>query len=452
MKVWCSKSCVVASALWLGACGESPAAAPGAEVSQGGSTAGTAGTAGTAASQPQGGVPSNGGAGAAGSQGGSVSASGGADANTGGASPLSSIGKCTLPSAAKLSDLEAAYAKWKADLVTPDGAGGFLRVRRPNSGTINSSNSEGTAYGMELAAYMNDQTLFDALWQYEQLHRGQNGLMEWEIGPDGTTTGSGAASDGDEDMALALVMADKKWGGAGSLKDTYKSYATQLIDLIWQHEVDPDRGYVLAPGDQFGGGAVINISYFAPAYYRVFGKFTGKTADWDRVVSSSYKVLTATLNDANKNASNGLVPAWSTPEGVPMAPTGSDHPTYHQLDSCRTPFRVAQDYCWFEEPRALDYLAKIGSFYTTIQAPNIVDGYNLDGSVYPGSSLHLAAFIGGAGVGAMAVPSLTALRDDSYGLLAAWAPLIGGSQYYNESWSVLSLLMMTGRFIEPTSL
>jgi hypothetical protein len=133
-----------------------------------------------------------------------------------------------------------------------------------------------------------------------------------------------------------------------------------------------------------------------------------------------------------------------------MAPPGSGHPTYHQLDSCRTPFRIAQDYCWFEEPRALEYLGKIGGFYTNIQAANIVDGYNLDGSAYPGSSLHLAAFIGGAGVGAMAVPALAALRNDSYGLLTAWGPLLGGSQYYNESWSVLSLLMMSGRFIEPT--
>jgi hypothetical protein len=72
--------------------------------------------------------------------------------------------------------------------------------------------------------------------------------------------------------------------------------------------------------------------------------------------------------------------------------------------------------------------------------------------VYAGASLHLAAFIGGAGVGAMAVPELEQLRNDSYQLLAAWGPLLGGSQYYNESWTVLSLLMMTGAFVEPTSL
>ena len=413
-----------------------------------GSGTSAGGASGTSAGGASSGGSASGGAGTA--AGGSAGTAAGGEAGAGPA--LQPLGKCALPSGAKRADLETTYAKWKTDLVTADGAGGFLRVRRPNSGTVNSSNSEGTAYGMELAVYMNDQALFDALWQYEQLHLGKNGLMEWEIGPTGETTGSGAASDGDEDMALALVMADKKWGGKGSLKDTYKSYATKQIDLIWQHEVDTTRGNVLTPGDQFGGGAVINISYFAPGYYRVFGKYTGKSEQWNRVVESSYGVLAATLNANNKNATNGLVPAWSTPEGVPMAPPQSDHPTHHQLDSCRTPFRIAQDYCWFEEPRALDYLRKIGAFYSNIQAANIVEGYNLDGSVYAGASLHLAAFIGGAGVGAMAVPELGQLRNDSYQLLAAWGPLLGGSQYYNESWTVLSLLMMTGAFIEPTSL
>ena len=357
-----------------------------------------------------------------------------------------------MASTAVFADAQARYQNWKTDLLTADGAGGFLRVRRPNSGTqINSSNSEGIAYGLEIAVYMDDQETFDKLWQYEQLHLGKNGLMEWEIAPDGGTLSGGAASDGDEDMAFALVMADKKWGGKGSLPDTYLNYAKKQIDLIWQHEIDHSLGDVLIPGDQFGNGAVINISYFAPAYYRIFGQVTGKTAEWNRTVETSYDVLEATLTQANKNASNGLVPAWSTPAGAPMAPSGTSHPTHHQLDSCRTPFRIAQDYCWFGEPRALAYLEKINAFYAGVGAAQIVEGYNLDGTVFSGASLHLAAFVGGAGVGAMATPQHAKLRDEAYVALAGWQTLIGGSIYYNESWSMLSLLMMSGKFEDLTA-
>ena len=322
--------------------------------------------------------------------------SGGATGTGGNATPPG-LGACTVPPAAKFADVQATYDKLKTDLLTSDGAGGFMRIKRPNSGNppYNSSNSEGIAYGMLIAVYMDDQTVFDNLWKYEQLHLGQNGLMDWEINPEGTApTGTGAATDGDEDMAFALVMADKKWGGKGTLSDTYLNVAKKQIDLIWQFEVDHTRNDVLMPGDSFGGGQVINISYFAPAYYRVFGQVTGKTAEWNRVVESSYQALSASLNATNKNTTNGLVPAWSTPDGVPMAPSGTSHPTNHQLDSCRTPFRFGQDACWFNEPRAFAYLDKISAFYSTVGAANIVDAYELNGTPAAGASLHLAAFVG----------------------------------------------------------
>jgi endo-1,4-beta-D-glucanase Y len=374
----------------------------------------------------------------------------GTSAGSSGASPsapMSSLGACTLPASADPAAARELYARWKTDLLTRDGAGGFVRVRRPNSGTqLNSSNSEGTAYGMLLAVYSDDQPTFDGLWQYAQLYLNKNGLMEWEIGPDGKVIGSGAASDGDIDMAFALVMADRRWGGRGSLADTYANHATRLIDALWKFEIDHARGDTLMPGDQFDGAKIVNISYFSPAYFRVFGEATGRIADWQRVVDSSYRVLEATLNATNRNAENGLVPAWSTPEGTPMAPPNSGHPTHHQLDSCRTPFRIAQDYCWFGEPRALAYLEKIGAFHERVGVAKLVDGYQLDGTVFPGASLHLAAFVAGAGVGAMAIPRLAAVRDDAYREIVQWSPLLGGSEYYNKSWSVIGALMLTGQF------
>jgi endo-1,4-beta-D-glucanase Y len=359
-------------------------------------------------------------------------------------------GMCTLPPAASDAALQAAYARWKTDLVTSDGAGGFQRVKRPNSGNpFNSSNSEGIGYGMIAAVYLDDQNLFDNLWKYEQLWIQTDGLMNWEINPQGTAaSGTGAATDGDEDMAFALVMADKKWGGRGSLATTYLDAAKKQIGAIWANEVDHNLGDVLAPGDQFGGAQIINISYLAPAYYRIFGQVTGNVADWNRVVESSYRVLQAALNTANGNANNGLVPAWSTPAGVPMAPPGK--PTNYQLDSCRTPFRIAQDYCWNNEARALAYVQQISGFYAGIGATHLVDGYALNGTPMPNTGLALAAFVGPAGAAAMATPPYFKLRDDAYAAVASLT-LLGDSLYYNESWTVLSLLMMNGRLVDLTA-
>ena len=410
--------------------------AGGATAHAGGSGGGLGGGSGGAAGAPDGGARDA-----------NATADAAADAGT---RFVPGLGMCVLPPAASDAALQAAYARWKTDLVTSDGAGGFQRVKRPNSGNpFNSSNSEGIGYGMIAAVYLDDQTLFDNLWKYEQLWIQSDGLMNWEINPQGTAaSGTGAATDGDEDMAFALVMADKRWGGRGSLATSYLDAAKKQIGLIWTNEVDHNLGDVLAPGDQFGGAQIINISYLAPAYYRIFGRVTGNVDDWNRVVESSYRVLEAALNMANGNASNGLVPAWSTPAGVPMAPPGK--PTNYQLDSCRTPFRIAQDDCWFAEPRALAYVQKISGFYAGIGATHLVDGYALDGTPMPNTGLALAAFVGPAGVAAMATPPDFKLRDDAYAAVASLT-LLGDSLYYNESWTVLSLLMMTGHLADLTT-
>ena len=380
---------------------------------------------------------------------GGVTATGGA-AGASTAVTIPGAGHCVPPAAAKPADAQAAYAKWIADLVTSDGAGGFLRVKRPNSSgaEVNSTVSEGIGYAMLLAVYANDQTSFDKFWKYANLWLDSNGLMNWYINAAGTQVlGTGAASDGDEDMAFALVMADKRWGGQGSLSTTYLAAAKKLIDAIWQHEVDHGRNDVLTPGDQFADGSVINISYFAPAYYRVFARVSGNTG-WNQTVETTYAVITATLNAQNGNASNGLVPAWSTPAGVPMAPAGTSDPTYHQLDSCRTPFRIGEDYCWNADSRALTYLQKISGFYAGVTVAAMVDGYDLNGNPHAQSVTaggpRAASFVGGAGVGAMAAGSTyAALRDDAYASVATLSDL-AGSTYYQESWTALSLQMMAG--------
>jgi len=359
---------------------------------------------------------------------------------------------CTYPTNANNADVMAAYQDWKNTVVTADGAGGFLRVKKPDSGTvIGSTVSEGMGYGMLLAVYMDDQPLFDALWKYEQIHLNGNGLMNWEISPDGGVTagGSGGATDGDEDMAFALAMADLQWGGRGTLSDTYLNHAKKLIDAIWNFEVDHSRQDMLKPGDQWGDVDVTNPSYFAPAYYRVFGPLTGKTAEWTRVLDTSYAILEKSLNTASGNADNGLVPAWCSSSGVPGGAAGA--PLNFQNDATRTPFRIAEDYCFSNEARAKTYLGKISSFYAGVGVANITNGYDLNGTPHPEkvfpAGLQAASFVGPAGVGAMHSAQYQSFIDQAYAELAT-LKLSAGTIYYQKSWTALSLLMLTGNLLD----
>ena len=363
---------------------------------------------------------------------------------------------CIYPKDADPEKASEAYQAWYGATVTAEGAGGFLRIEKPDSGSvIGSTVSEGIGYGMILAVYMGDQDLFDNLWKYEQSHLNDHGLMDWEIGPDNqiTSGGHGAATDGDEDMAWALVMADRQWGGSGSLDRTYLDHAKALIDLILQYEVDVARGYLLKPGDQWGDVDITNISYFAPAYYRVFGQVSGKADEWNQVIAGNYDILERSLNAASGNQDNGLVPAWCNSAGEPVEAFGGA-PTHFQNDSTRTPFRVGQDYCYFGEPRAKAYLAKISSFYAGIGASAIVDGYELDGPPRPERAVdgaQAASFVGPAGVGAMSDAGYQTLLDDAYSAVAT-LELDAGTIYYQKCWTALSLLMMTGNLVDFTQL
>ncbi len=371
---------------------------------------------------------------------------------------------CTYPTRYLNSDVQAAYTQWYSDTVTSNGAGGFLRIQRlpsdqggvPSGSTV----SEGIGYGMLIAVYMNQQALFDGLWQYEQAHLDQFGLMNWSIGPDGTVnpmpnSGLGGATDADEDMAFALVMADKQWGGQGTLSKPYKTFALQQIQTIWANEIFNYKEVI--PGDLWGppkSGGNINISYFAPAYYRVFAALDPPDAgpggdNWNAAITSSYAILNASLTGSSGNQGNGLVPAWCSDTGGGPAQAGQ--PTNYQYDSCRTPFRIGLDWCWNGNTSAQTYVALTSGFFSGVGAANIADGYMLNGTPEPAHPGMLsAAFVGPAAVGAMSSSTYQPFLDSAYAEVATLKLMAGGT-YYEDSWTILSMLMMSANFLDYTA-
>ncbi len=354
--------------------------------------------------------------------------------------------------------MERALARWREEIVTSEGARGFLRARRPDTpdGQANSTVSEGIAYGMIIAVMVDDQPLFDNFWQYALEFSNSRGLMSWYVAPDGgAALGSGAATDADEDMAYALVMAARQWGGRGSLRETYLSYARRHIDLIYELEVDhgqwPD---MLLPGDEWRGQNVFNPSYFAPQQYRIFAEVSGNQG-WQRVIERGYAVVEASLNERNQNRDNGLVPAWCDAAGTPVEAFPGAMTNY-QYDSARLPFRIAQDFADSEDPRARRYLARVSAFFAGIGADAIVDGYTLAGAPAPDPRAQQpnpgsAVFVGSAAVGAMHDRRYQPFIDVAYARVRS-GELLARSRYYNHSWTVLSLLMLSGNlttFPEP---
>lgn len=361
---------------------------------------------------------------------------------------------CAYPSAASATDVLTAFRAYREEIVTSVGARGFARARRPDTpdGIQNTTVSEGIAYGMLIAVMLDDQPLFDAFFGYALELFNDKGLLAWYLAPDGAKAlSTDAASDADEDIAWALAMAHRQWGGRGALRETYEDHARRQIDRIWEHEVDHGAfPHLFKPGDEWRPD-VFNPSYFAPNQYRLFGELSGNRAGWQAVVDVGYAVVEASLNAASGNQHNGLVPAWCDTRGVPVeAFPGAE--TNYQTDSARLPFRLAQDFAFHREPRALAYLQKTSAFFASLGADAIGDGYHLDGRPCPDRktaqpNAGSAVFVGGAAAGAMHDARYQPFLDAAYARLRT-GQLLARSRYYNHSWTVLSLLLLSGNFVE----
>jgi endo-1,4-beta-D-glucanase Y len=323
------------------------------------------------------------------------------------------------------SAVQSAYTFWKNKFVTSTGAGGFLRVQRTENG--NDTVSEGIGYGMLAAVYMGDQATFDGLLGYAKAHVDARGLMNWHITAGGTTASDGANSalDGDEDIAWALLMASDQW-----TTTSYYDDASTMIDAMYFNAIAPNN--TLNIGDAAGTQPGTHPDYFSPAYYRVFAT-ASRNPGWMAVIDRNYTVL------SQVTGTYGLVPDTSNPAGTVSGNYG--------YDACRTPWRIAMDWCFNAEPRAQTYLQKIGGFFNNIGggAGNITDGYNPSSGAAT-SNNHNMAFIGPAGVAGMTGFSTLMNGAFTYGNSNN-----GGDQnYFPQSLRVVTMLMMSGNFLDYT--
>ncbi|HRU38461.1 MAG TPA: CIA30 family protein, partial [Candidatus Goldiibacteriota bacterium] len=322
-------------------------------------------------------------------------------------------------------ELNNKYAQWKASYVTTSGANGYRRVVSPEAinGYANCTVSEGIGYGMLLAAYFNDQALFNDLWAYKEWRNDGNQLMNWLIDSSGTVRGNNSATDADTDIAFALLKANERWGGYGAL-------ATAEINKIMTNCVAGDRS--LKPGDMFDDYEY--PSYYAPAFYRQFGTHVSQVTFWNDVIN-----MCNTHLQTGRNASYGIADET-------LNNNGSRRYDNYKYNSCRIPWRYAIDYVWYGTTFSGNQINMMAGFFNGKGLTNIVDGYDVGNGNAIGS-IHNAAFVGPAGCSMMYSSTyntqLTS-TDPNVGYYQHTMNFSIPSTYYNASLQMLSLLLMSG--------
>jgi endoglucanase len=334
------------------------------------------------------------------------------------------------PAGADHKDVQAAYNIFVSKYYEESGALARIKWDMPNQ-TV----SEGIGYGMLIMAYMdnaanNTQGKFDKLWAYYQNFLNGNGFMHWKVNGFTGLAESNGATDGDLDVAFALVLAYYQWGDA-----KYKTAATSMMAKIWQHEVNAAK--VLKPGDAFDNPK--NPSYFAAAAIGLFKKIAWDANDWGAVLTANY----AHVKSA-QNATTGLVPDWTQDNGSPDA----RGPNY-TFDASRTPWRMALAYLWYGDAAAKDIANKMNGWIKSATAgePSAIgSGYQLTGTKI--GNFNLPTYLGPFATGAMVDAAHQAWLDACYKKLATF---IDDDNYYNESLQLISLLTLTGNMLDFSS-
>ena len=240
------------------------------------------------------------------------------------------------------------YATWKVNYLRNAGGNYWVKYDATNS-TV----SEAHGYGMVLAAYMADRAVFNSMLRYFKGHPSATSphLMSWKQtlknGVMVNIEGQDSATDGDLDIAYALLLADIQWGSAGVYK--YKAEALAVMHDILAHEVNATTN-TLTPGDWASGADANHTrpSDFMTGHVLSFAKAdTVNAARW-RLVHDKIAAITA-YQIANGSALTGLMPDFMVKSGVNFVPVPGNYlETAHDGDfsynACRTPWRLAMSH------------------------------------------------------------------------------------------------------------
>ena len=134
---------------------------------------------------------------------------------------------------------------------------------RPGVDPLSKSLVEAQGFAMVAVAYMGDKDLFDSLYAYyksKQTNEGC-GLMGWKVNGCDNFEDRGSATDGDIDVACALIVADWQWPDAG-----YKQKAKDLINTLKRMIATCGDKLAVYPGcgngRPWGGCDETDISYY----------------------------------------------------------------------------------------------------------------------------------------------------------------------------------------------
>lgn len=359
-------------------------------------------------------------------------------------------------------DVVAVYERWKKNYLTEDiGVKGLYYIKYQQDPKKAVTVSEAHGYGMVTLVYMAGADLlakdyFDGMFYFFKAHpsNGNPKMMNWQQGiKDGkvVSVGGSSATDGDLDIAYALLLADKQWGSTGKIN--YKAEALSVIDAL-KESIVHHKYKTLKMGDwATREGSRVNDatrpSDFMLQHMKAFKAATGDPI-WDTVVGNTYSVINHIFT--NYSSKTGLLPDFAEYQNGNFIPAighllEDKSDGSYSYNSARTPWRIGTDYVTTGDTRAKAELSALNSWIRAAskgKPENIYAGYDLDGKMMTGRNYqdltYQAPFMVSAMIDGSNQTWLNSLWDNA---------VKNHNSYFGDSIAMLSIITASGNWWTP---
>ncbi len=328
-------------------------------------------------------------------------------------------------------------------------------VRFP--GTAYATVSEGVGYGMLITVLMagydpQARTYFDGLFKtargrpaYGHMNAGRPAgayLLEWRLAMNMDSAGEGwNATDGDLDIAFALLMAHRQWGSAGAIN--YRQEALNTIGAM--------KTINFAPSGEPRGPQRENTrtSDHMIGHFRAFRKATGD-GFWDLAIDRCHALITGIIARYSPTARlqpGFIVDCMSQPAPSPGNLIEGPYEGIYDGNAVRNPWRWGTDYLYSGDTR---WKAIVNDMTTFLKNecngdPFTIGGlYNLNGTVNGGR--YFAEIV----VGPLTVGCMVDAAHQAF-LNTLWTANTGNftTDYYDSELQLIPLIVASGNWWNP---
>lgn len=353
------------------------------------------------------------------------------------------------------------YKYWKGANLREAGSttGGYYIYTQGTSGPNTVTVSEAHGYGMIAFALMagtgsyadkDAKKYFDGMYDFFKDHvsRYSNYLMTWAIQTNGSggeiKTSGGTATDGDLDIAYALVLAHYQWGSQGRIN--YLGEAKNVINAIKAYEMNPNNKRVMICDNtdwaSHPSREISRCSDWMTGHFQTYYEVTNDSF-WKSAATTIYSMYSSLSSSYSPNT--GLVPDFIN--GSSPSPYSYAGITHYSYDACRFPWRIATDFIHNNNSSAKSVCAKIANWVigeADGDPWNIKAEYQLNGT--PVNDFTSTAFMSPffCACSAVSTTASQTLMDKGWNIIKTEK-----EEYYEDSVNLLCMLLLSGNWWKP---